>query len=595
MKFGITKTLICAIGVSLMIPGFSAVAYAGEVAEDMGVFVMAEDEEDRTDGETPEEESYTITYELKGGENNSENPSIYTASMEDITLKAPNKDGYKFIGWYSDENYEDKITSIPQGSTGDKTLYAKWKKEKYTIKYELNGGKNNSKNPTEYTVTTKDIKLQKPTRSGYTFSGWYTDEKFSKDSKVSSIDKGSYGNKVLYARWKAKEYTIIYHTNKGKNNKENPKVYTMKDKVILKAPTRDGYTFCGWYTDKKFKKEITTIKKGSKGNIDVYAKWTASRIKTVKVPEDYISVCDYGAVPNDGKDDTEAFQKTLYFASIFAENGYKSSTVYVPEGVYNIKATDPYSRDEGISVRSNTKLIMDNNAILSVKGSSKKNYAVIKALKADNITIQGGKIQGERYDHKGKGGESGHGISLLGCKNAVVSDMFISSNWGDGVYLGTWNDAATGKLSGNKNIKIRRCVITDNRRNNISLIDADNVTIEKCNISDAHGTAPQCGICIEPNKGATSGDQICSDITIKNTTISAYGNKNAMKYWCFMTTAYGSQSTQPSSWVTANKIKFENCTFNGYVGNYSGNNLTVDKKTKFNGTFDSWRKYKKVK
>lgn len=536
---------------------------------------------------------YEITYELKGGENHSDNPSFYTKETAKITLKKPSKDGYKFKGWYSDKKYKKQAKTIDKGSTGAKTFYAKWEKEKYTIKYDLNGGKNNSKNPSKYTITTAAIELQKPTRSGYTFKGWYTDSEFTEESKVTSIEQGSFGDKLLYARWEIKKYDITYHLNEGTNHEENPSVYTIKNKVTLKEPTKDGYTFAGWYTNKKLTKKINTIKKGSKGDLDLYAKWTVSPIGTVKVPENYLSVCDprIGAIPNDGKDDTAAFQKALYFVSI---DGYWTDTVYVPEGVYDISATDPYSRDTGISVLSNSKLIMDNNAILNVKGNSKSDYAVIKALKANNITIQGGKIQGERYDHTGKKGESGHGISILGCKNVTISDMFISSNWGDGIYLGTWKDGATGKLTGNKKIKIRRCEITDNRRNNISIIDADEVTIDKCNISDAHGTAPQCGICIEPNKGSTSGDQICSDIVIKDTTISAYGNKNAMGNWCFMTTAYGSKSSQPSSWVTAKNIKFENCTFNGYVGNYSGNNLKVDKKTTFNGTFDSWRKYTKV-
>ena len=71
---------------------------------------------------------------------------------------------------------------------------------KYGIKYNLNGGKNNAKNPTCYYQTSKTIKLAKPTRKGYTFKGWYADKQYKK--KVTSIKKGSAGNKTFYAKWK---------------------------------------------------------------------------------------------------------------------------------------------------------------------------------------------------------------------------------------------------------------------------------------------------------------------------------------------------------------------------------------------------------
>lgn len=73
---------------------------------------------------------------------------------------------------------------------------------KYTIKYNLNGGKNNKKNPSYYYNTTKTINLKKPTRKGYTFKGWYADKKCQK--KVTAIKKGSCGKKKLYAKWQKK-------------------------------------------------------------------------------------------------------------------------------------------------------------------------------------------------------------------------------------------------------------------------------------------------------------------------------------------------------------------------------------------------------
>ena len=80
---------------------------------------------------------------------------------------------------------------------------------------------------------------------------------------------------TLYAIWeKASEYKITYKLNKGKNNTANPKTYTSEDEIKLKKPTRSGYHFVGWYTDSKYKNQISVIKKGSEGALTIYAKWT---------------------------------------------------------------------------------------------------------------------------------------------------------------------------------------------------------------------------------------------------------------------------------------------------------------------------------
>lgn len=303
-------------------------------------------------------QSYKITYELNGGKNNKDNPTIYTEISTTITLKDPTKKGYVFDGWYSDAKFENKGTKIEKGSTGDKTFYAKWsankyhikfdgngstsgsmstlenrsyeteyklssnqfkrkgytftgwntkkdgsgktyknkaairnltstngktvtlyaqwKKTKYTVTYKLNGGKNNSKNPASYYITTSTKKLQNPTRKGYTFKGWYSDKKCTK--KVTQIKKGSTGNKTFYAKWEKKKYTITYVLNKGKNNKKNPsKYYVTTSTIKLQKPTRSGYTFKGWYSDKKCTKKVTQIKKGSTGNLKLYAKWVKKK------------------------------------------------------------------------------------------------------------------------------------------------------------------------------------------------------------------------------------------------------------------------------------------------------------------------------
>ena len=145
---------------------------------------------------------YSITYKLNGGKNNKNNIKSYTKLTSTFTLKAPTRKGYTFKGWYSNKKLTKKVTKITKGSTGNKTLYAKWSKNTYKITYKLNGGKNSYRNPKKYTVTSSTITLKNPSRKGYTFKGWYSDSKFK--TRVTKIKKGSTGNKTLYAKWKKK-------------------------------------------------------------------------------------------------------------------------------------------------------------------------------------------------------------------------------------------------------------------------------------------------------------------------------------------------------------------------------------------------------
>lgn len=95
---------------------------------------------------------------------------------------------------------------------------------------------------------------------------------------------------TMYAIWeKASEYKITYKLNKGKNNTANPKTYTSEDEIKFKKPTRSGYHFVGWYTDSKYKNQISVIEKGSEGSLTLYAKWTKEISPSAKAASlDYV-------------------------------------------------------------------------------------------------------------------------------------------------------------------------------------------------------------------------------------------------------------------------------------------------------------------
>lgn len=76
-------------------------------------------------------------------------------------------------------------------------------------------------------------------------------------------------------------YKLQYYLNGGKNNSQNPAVYAASSGFVLKTPVKKGYTFAGWYSDAKFTKKVTQIRKGTRGDKVLYAKWTANRYTIV--------------------------------------------------------------------------------------------------------------------------------------------------------------------------------------------------------------------------------------------------------------------------------------------------------------------------
>ena len=154
---------------------------------------------------------YILTYDANGGSVSSKTKKVYNG-LKYGTLLTPTRKGYKFLGWFTKETDGDLIDeSTIVTKTKNHTIYAHWKKNKYTISYELNGGTNNDDNKETYTVTTSTFKLLTPTKKGYKFLGWYKESTFK--NKVTYIYKGTTGNKKYYAKWAKIKYSIKYYGN----------------------------------------------------------------------------------------------------------------------------------------------------------------------------------------------------------------------------------------------------------------------------------------------------------------------------------------------------------------------------------------------
>ena len=182
--------------------------------------------------------------------------------------------GYEFQGWYSNSNYTSEIiTSISGSEKGDKDMYAKWIASVYTISLQTKGGTINSGRITSYTYGYGVMLPTDVTRTGYTFGGWYADEDCSGEAVVS-ISLIDTGDKTFYAKWEKVPYTITLNANEGEFATTPVASYNYGDEVTLPTPTREGYTFAGWYNNSNLVgTEFTQIESTETGNKEFWAKW----------------------------------------------------------------------------------------------------------------------------------------------------------------------------------------------------------------------------------------------------------------------------------------------------------------------------------
>ena len=184
----------------------------------------------------------TITYNLNGGSNNEANPDTYNADSEDITLAAPEREGYTFTGWtFEGQTEPTKDVTIAQGSTGDREFTANWSAIDCTISYKLNGGSNNEANPDTYNADSEDITLAAPEREGYTFTGW-TFEGQTEPTKDVTIAQGSTGDREFTANWQINTYKVTF----AEGAADEQTVEHGKAAAQPADPKKEGYIFMGW-------------------------------------------------------------------------------------------------------------------------------------------------------------------------------------------------------------------------------------------------------------------------------------------------------------------------------------------------------------
>lgn len=168
----------------------------------------------------------------------------------------------------------------------------------------------------------------------------------------------------------------------------------------------------------------------------------------------------------------------------------------------------------GLRIKSNSKIIFEKGSKLILQANAKTNYEILRIHNVNNVELFTPNLIGDRETHIGKTGEWGFGISIRGSQNISINNAIISNCWGDGIYIGSYGPNI------NSNIKIKDCFLDNNRRNGISIISGKDITISNSLISNTSGTAPGCGIDIEPN----NNNEFLNNINLNN--VITFNNEN---------------------------------------------------------------------
>ena len=280
---------------------------------------LADDADENSEGATSEQSAQAeLSFSANGGQFTDGSTGVTVKANEDGSINAPTptRDGYTFAGWYWHADYSgytdeqkaaDKV-DFDQAVTGQTvTMFAQWTKDEVQnetdVLYVANGGKFADGQEVQQGLTDSDGMMRQPmtpTRDGYTFAGWYwvsdlsvlTEEQ--KDlNKVDFTQPVTKPHVTMYAQWvkNQDEINVLYAANGGQFADGNDTMQGVADSdgVMRQptAPTREGYTFAGWYwvsdlsglTDeqKDLNKVDFSQSVAGKEHVTVFAQWTKNQ------------------------------------------------------------------------------------------------------------------------------------------------------------------------------------------------------------------------------------------------------------------------------------------------------------------------------
>lgn len=177
---------------------------------------------------------------------------------------------YIYQTWFDNPLLTGQPLVSVEPRTSSLNLYGFPTPKIYNISYQVNGGQLSNDAPTTFTIG-QNLSLTNPTKTGYSFEGWYLDEQLQSQIDVDYLPIQDI---TLHAKWIPISYNITYVYNGG-DTTNNPLTYTIESSNIeLTNPIRPGYAFGGWFTnDSLTGNPLQRIETGSMNDLTLYARW----------------------------------------------------------------------------------------------------------------------------------------------------------------------------------------------------------------------------------------------------------------------------------------------------------------------------------
>ncbi|MEK5040811.1 DUF4073 domain-containing protein [Sporosarcina sp. FSL K6-3457] len=208
-----------------------------------------------------------VVFDTQGGSEVGNRTVNYNTTI--VAPTPPTRTGYIFAGWYKEVGLMNEWDfSIDQVTSGT-TLYAKWTVQKYTVDFNVDGGSIVSSQNIEHGQ--QAIQPTVPTKTGYTFAGWYTDATFG--TAFDFVTTPISGATTVYAKWAIQKHAVDFNVDGG-SKVSSQNIEHGQKATQPTAPTKTGYTFAGWYTDATFETTFDFVATPISEATTVYTKWT---------------------------------------------------------------------------------------------------------------------------------------------------------------------------------------------------------------------------------------------------------------------------------------------------------------------------------
>ena len=330
----------------------------------------------------------TVSFDTNQGSGSSVPDSVnaitVTYGSTYANLPTTGRVGYDFNGWYTDATGGTKVEKTTGVTRENHTLYAHWTAKKYTVLFDQVGGTFPGGTTKMFIDQTYDdtYKLpEEPARTGYTFLGWYTRQ--SSGTKVENTTRvTTAGYYVLYAHWVANEYTVTFDAQggtfpDGDSRKAVYQTYYQAYSVPQQNPTRSGYVFEGWYTQKTDGTQVTTMTSmDTAKDHTLYARWRQIKETTVTVGEVTLTF-----------EGTPVYAKTDSEGKVTKDGSSSDYNIMLEEGELTLKNATICSQNTNGALYTENALVIKLEGTNTVTSTTNSEYGIY--VYQNNLTIQG--------------------------------------------------------------------------------------------------------------------------------------------------------------------------------------------------------------